>query len=114
MKIVRCLLIGVFGFALITQGCSRAVDDGDPDKADSAEEIAGDSDLQGGGPVVVEQCDAADYRPLIGTSVDAATLPDGQFFRSYGENDIITQEYLPRRTNVVYDAKRIVGDVYCG
>ena len=110
----RYLIITILGFALIAQGCGRAVDDGDPEKAGTAEEIAGNSDPEGGDPVVIEQCDAADYRPLIGTPVDAATLTGGQFMRAYGENDIITQEYLPRRTNVVYDAKRVVRDVYCG
>ena len=65
-------------------------------------------------PAVMEQCDAADYRPLIGTPVDVASLPVGQMLRVYGENAIITQEYLPRRTNIVHDARMVARDVYCG
>ena len=81
---------------------------------ETIDEIAEDVSEGEATPIVIAQCDAEDYRPLIGTSLDAATLPEGQFFRAYGENDIITQEYLPRRTNVVYDARKVVRDVYCG
>jgi len=65
-------------------------------------------------PDPIEQCDAVDYRHLIGSPVGSATLPDDPSLRVYGENDIITQEYLPRRTNIVYDARRVVQTVYCG
>ncbi len=65
-------------------------------------------------PVVMEQCDAEDYRPLIGTVVAGATLSDGPMLRVYAEGDIITQEYLPRRTNIVHDARQIIRNVYCG
>ena len=75
-----------------------------PDVADDAPE----------GVPIPEQCDAEDYRPLIGTPAAAATLPQNEFFRAYGETDIITQEYLPRRTNVVYGADGIIKDVFCG
>ena len=65
-------------------------------------------------PAVMEQCDAEDYRPMIGAAVDVASLPLGPMLRVYGENAIITQEYLPRRTNIVHDAKMVARDVYCG
>jgi len=62
----------------------------------------------------LEQCDAKDYRPMIGTPVAIASLPAGEFLRAYGENDIIVQDYLPRRTSIVYDAGSVVRSVYCG
>jgi hypothetical protein len=68
----------------------------------------------GDAPAVMELCDAVDYRPMIGTAVVMDSLPVGRFLRVYGENAIITQEYLPRRTNIVHDAKRVVRDIYCG
>ena len=65
-------------------------------------------------PAVTEQCDAEDYRPLIGTAVAEATFPDGPMLRVYAEGDIITQEYLPRRKNIVHNARGVIQNVYCG
>jgi|GEM_PF-802566 len=65
-------------------------------------------------PPALEQCDAADYRPMIGTAIAAATFPADDRLRVFSVNDIITQEYLPRRTNVVYDAEGLISRVYCG
>ena len=78
-----------------------------------ADEEAGANDEAESIPIP-EQCDAEDYRPLIGTPAAAATFPQNEFFRAYGETDIITQEYLPRRTNVVYGSDGIIKDVFCG
>ena len=70
------------------------------------------------GPVEVipalEQCDAADYRPMIGTPVAAATFPQDDMLRIYAVNDIITQEYLPQRTNIVVGLDGLIQRVTCG
>ncbi len=99
--------------ALIMAACSPT---GEAEEAvvDSIVEGAEVAAEEGSAPTVIEQCDAEGYRILIDTSVSAATLPEGPMLRVYGENDIITQEYLPRRTNVVYDARKVVRNVYCG
>lgn len=62
----------------------------------------------------LEQCDADDYRLLIGTPISAVTLPQDDLIRAYGENDIITQDYLPQRTNIVYSMDGIIQRVECG
>lgn len=62
----------------------------------------------------IELCDAEDYRPLIGTNIAAATLPADPMLRAYGVNDIITQEYLPQRTNILYGTDGVIQRVYCG
>ena len=62
----------------------------------------------------IELCDAEDYRPLIGTGIAAAALPEDPRLRAYGVNDIITQEYIPQRTNIVYGTDGIIQRVYCG
>ena len=62
----------------------------------------------------LEQCAAADYRVLIGTPVADALLQPSESLRIYGETDIIIQEYLPQRTNVVTDGEGMVVRVYCG
>ena len=65
-------------------------------------------------PPALEQCDAADYRPLIGTPLAEAAIVSGERMRVFGVNDIITQEYLPQRTNVVFDDEGLISRVYCG
>ena len=63
----------------------------------------------------LEQCDAADYRPLIGTEIAAALTPgDDPMLRVYGAGEIVTQEYLPQRTNIVFDGDGLIQRVYCG
>lgn len=62
----------------------------------------------------LEQCDADDYRLLIGTPIAAVTLPQDDLIRAYGENDIITQDYLPQRTNIIYSMDGIIQRVTCG
>ncbi|MBT8413196.1 MAG: hypothetical protein KJO30_02600 [Boseongicola sp.] len=65
-------------------------------------------------PPALEQCDAADYRPLIGTPLADAAIASGERLRVFSVNDIITQEYLPQRTNVVFDGEGLITRVYCG
>ena len=71
-------------------------------------------EIDGGGLADIELCDAEDYRPLVGSSVDATTFPAGPRLRVFGINDIVTQDYIPQRTNVVYDTSRRIVRVYCG
>lgn len=63
----------------------------------------------------VELCDAETYRPMIGQSVSATTFPTGPRIRVYSDTAVVTQEYLPNRTNVVYSAAdgKILR-VFCG
>ncbi len=65
-------------------------------------------------PPVLEECDAADYRPLVGTSIAATTFLKDDRLRVFSENDIITQEYIPQRTNVVFDTEGLISRTYCG
>jgi hypothetical protein len=65
-------------------------------------------------PPALEQCDAADYRPLIGSSISETTFAVDDRLRVFSQNDIITQEYLPQRTNVVFDTEGLITRVYCG
>ena len=51
----------------------------------------------------VELCDAANYRPLVGTSYKDTIFPTGPKIRVYSDTSVVTQEYLPDRTNIVYD-----------
>jgi hypothetical protein len=62
----------------------------------------------------IELCDAKDYRHLIGAVAAQQNFPEGPEFRVYSVNDIITQEYLPNRTNVVVTMEGLVFRVYCG
>ena len=61
-----------------------------------------------------EECDAAEYRGFIGQNIAAVTVPTGPMLRAYGETDIITQDYLPQRTNIVYNAEGTILRVTCG
>lgn len=74
---------------------------------EAADDVGGDNALP-------EECDAADYRPLIGTSIAAVTLPADDMIRAYGETDIVTQEYLPQRTNIIYGMDGVILRVTCG
>lgn len=62
----------------------------------------------------IELCDARDYRQLIGSDVKATTFVTGPRLRVFGVNDIITQDYIPQRTNVVYGEGGRITQVYCG
>lgn len=70
--------------------------------------------IPGGGLNDVELCDAEVYRPLEGSAASATTFPVGSRLRVFGVNDIVTQDYIPQRTNVVYDTSGTITRVYCG
>ena len=62
-----------------------------------------------------EECDAAEYRPLIGTPHSDADLPDGPRLRVYSDSALVTQEYLPNRTNIVFGTDNgVILRVFCG
>ena len=62
-----------------------------------------------------EQCDAADYRPLIGTPYTDAIFPSGPKLRVYSTADLVTQDYLPDRTNVVFNEETsLIIRAFCG
>ena len=88
-----------------------------PDDLDQPEDRAlpGPSEqIEGSGLAAVELCDAADYRGLVGSDVGATSFPVSSSLRVFGVNDIVTQDYIPQRTNVVYDTSRRIVRVYCG
>lgn len=62
----------------------------------------------------IELCDARDYRPLIGKAVEATTFVENRMLRVYGVNDIVTNDYIPQRTNVVYNEKGVITKAFCG
>ena len=59
-------------------------------------------------------CDADDYRSLIGTPVTATVFPTGKLLRVFSEADIVTQEYIPQRTNALCSTGGQILRVYCG
>ncbi|MEM6384602.1 MAG: hypothetical protein AAF718_00050 [Pseudomonadota bacterium] len=77
--------------------------------------LPGPSEAGGSGALAeVELCDAKDYRVLVGSDVDDTSFPLGPRLRVFGINDIVTQDYIPQRTNVVYSDKRRILRIYCG
>jgi hypothetical protein len=74
----------------------------------------GDGAQSSEGSADLEECDADMYRPLIGTNVEEAGLQSDDRLRVYSEADIVTQEYIPQRTNVVYDTGGTIARVFCG
>lgn len=102
--------------ALALAACAPTVpDDGGATTTSGDQALPGPSE-QGGnsGLAAIEQCDAEQYRPLVGQSVTSASFPTGPDLRVFGANDIVTQDYLPQRTNVVYDGSQRIVRVYCG
>ncbi len=71
-------------------------------------------EIAGGGLAEIELCDAEEYRPLIGTDVAATSFPTNPNLRVFGVNDIVTQDYIPQRTNIVSDTAGRIIRVYCG
>lgn len=61
-----------------------------------------------------EECDADTYRPLLGTPVTATVFPTGERLRVFKTSDIVTQEYIPQRTNVVFNVGGQIVRVFCG
>lgn len=104
---MRYFLLSIFGAAALLAGCETST----PDSGDAAEDlvVSEEQTLD-----KIELCDAADYRPLIGSNIAATTLPRDPMIRAYGVNDIITQEYLPQRTNIVFDTDGVIVRVWCG
>ena len=99
---------------LILAGCAPQV----PDSRTSDDAAAISSDRQSSlnqplKPGEIEFCDARDYRALIGSPVAATTFPSGPELRVYDINDIVTNDYIPQRTNVVHEKGRIT-QVFCG
>ena len=62
----------------------------------------------------IELCEAPAYRPLIGSNIAATSLPAGPMLRAFALTDIVTQDYQPQRTNIVYDDDGTITRVYCG
>ncbi len=82
---------------------------------DAERNLPGPSESAGGGSLAeIELCDAESYRFLVGTSVDETVFPTGPGLRVFGVNDIVTQDFVPDRTNVVFDTGRQIMRVYCG
>lgn len=110
MSRLACLLV------LFVAACATApVDDRDePEVPEANRPLPGASEAGGSGLAEIELCDASQYRPLVGQSVDATVFPEGPQFRVFGVNAIVTQDFVPQRTNVVYDASRTITRVFCG
>jgi len=62
----------------------------------------------------IELCDASQYRPLVGQAAGGRQFPTGPSLRVFGVNDIVTQDYVPQRTNIVADDSGKIVRVYCG
>ena len=62
----------------------------------------------------VELCDAKDYKHLVGQSAGGTQFPVGPTLRVFGVDDIVTQEYVTQRTNIVADDSGKIVRVYCG
>ena len=63
----------------------------------------------------VELCDAETFRPLIGQPYTSVTAPTGPRLRVYSNVAVVTQEYMPNRTNVVYnDRTGLILRAFCG
>ena len=107
MNRLACLLL------LAAAACAPETPD-DRLVAEMDRPVPGASEEDGAGLAEAEQCDAATYRPLIGQTVDGRQFVTGPQFRVFGLTDIVTQDFVPMRTNVVYDGARIITRVYCG
>ncbi|MDD9922057.1 MAG: I78 family peptidase inhibitor [Boseongicola sp.] len=96
-------------FALTLSACTPAdeVDEQLPPDEEVTEEAEE-------APPALEQCDAADYRVFEGTPIADVEVSEDPSIRVFTEGDIITQEYLPQRTNIVLDASGAILNVYCG
>jgi hypothetical protein len=98
---------------LVLAACAAATPDDREGGGDRA--LPGPSEeIDGGGLADIELCDAEEYRPLIGTDVGATAFPVSAELRVFGVDDIVTQDYIPQRTNIVFDRSRRIVRVYCG
>ena len=82
-----------------------------PSGAQAADGAEIDSESSSTGP---ELCEAATYRPLIGTNIADATVPQATNLRVFGINDIVPRDFIPQRTNVVYETTGEIAQVFCG
>lgn len=104
---------------LAAAACAPATPDdrdiaGDRDITENRALPGPSEEIEGSGLAAIELCDAERYRPLVGSSVDATAFPTGPRLRVFGVDDIVTQDYIPQRTNVVHDDDRLIVRVYCG
>lgn len=106
-------MIRIASLLILLAACAPAAPD-DRIEADADRPVPGASEGGGSGLADIELCDAGSYRDLVGQPVDSTQFPVGPEFRVFGVNDIVTQDYIPQRTNVVYDTSRIITRVYCG
>lgn len=108
-------MIAILAVLALTACAPQAPDDrADTGTVAANRPLPGPSEGGGEGLAAVELCKAKDYRHLVGQSVAAASFPQSPNLRVFGVNDIVTQDYIPQRTNIVHDdASRIVR-VYCG
>lgn len=109
---MRLLIIKAIAAASLLAACAP-----DPSDGDSVTGEGGDAAPDDGkepGLADIELCDAEEYRPLIGPNIAAVTLPAGPRLRAFSVDDIITQEYIPQRTNVLYESDGDIIRVYCG
>lgn len=65
-------------------------------------------------PTSDDACDRRGYLSLIGTNIAAVTLPASEDIRAFAESDLVTQDFVQTRTNLVYDANGTIIRVYCG
>ncbi len=113
----------VLAFALLA-GCSPTAPDdraievisetgGTPVESVSATEKTDEISTE---PIVdtSAQCDEDTYRPLVGQAAGGRQFPVGPRLRVFAEGDIITQELVPQRTNIVVDNSGMITRVYCG
>ena len=94
---------------------SAPVDDRDVDKSNSS--LPSGAIPDGKDPdaaVGTELCDLSAYAGLKGQNVAAVTLPASEKLRVFNVNDIVTRDYIPQRTNVVYEDGGVITQVYCG
>ena len=107
MRAITCLCF----LALAACAAPPSIDDEAPIEP---RPLPGPSESGGEGLADAELCDADDYRSLVGSPAADANLIVGPELRVFGVNDIITQDYLPQRTNVVSDTDGLILRVYCG
>lgn len=105
-------LSSAFLAAILLSACGPVEEPGVARETETPGEVAEDGSEPGLGDI--ELCDAADFRPLIGSGIAEAVIPEDRVHRVFGEDDIVTQEYIPQRTNVVYDTKGRIVRVWCG
>lgn len=104
----------ILAFMTVVACAPTVPDDRDGAAVGEIQPLPGPSEKGGEGLAAIELCDAEDYRPLVGQNVASASFPAGPMLRVFGINDIVTQDYVPQRTNVVYDNARTIVRIYCG